>query len=248
MSFEPIIDVAEDADDLGARAAAWIAGRIAAAPGRFALCLSGGSTPRDVYARLAAAPLRERVDWSGVHLFWGDERFVPRDDERSNYRMAWDALIARVAIPRQQVHPLDVEAPTPQEAAARYDRLLHEFYGAPRLDPGRPLFDLALLGLGADGHTASLFPGSRALSADERLAVAVEGVMPEARVSLTYRALEASSEIAFLVCGEAKRQALRRVLDGDPSLPASRVLASAATRDAPLGAVRIFADRAAFPI
>ncbi|WP_395666544.1 6-phosphogluconolactonase [Methylocella sp.] len=241
MRPEPILDVAEDAADLAARAAAFIAAAAAASKRPFALCLSGGSTPRDVYARLAAPPLAEALDWGKVHLFWGDERFVPADDPKSNFRMAREALIDHVPIPAGNVHPVDVCAPDPETAARRYERDLFGFHGAQgRDDPDRPLFGVTLLGLGTDGHTASLFPGSPALDVKDRLAAAVVGAMPEPRVTLTFRALAASAETAFLVSGASKQEMLRRLLEGDDRLPAARI--------APQGTLRIFADRAAFPL
>ena len=240
MRPEPILDVAEDAADLAARAAGFIAGVIKAAPAPVAFCLSGGSTPRDVYARLAAPPLAGAIDWGKVHLFWGDERFVPLDDEKSNFRMTREALIGHVPIPAAAVHAVDVEAPNAEEAARRYERALYDFYGAQSLDPARPLFALTLLGLGTDGHTASLFPGAAALEVTDRLAAAVCGAMPEDRVTLAYPALESSAETAFLVSGASKREMLARLLEGDASIPAARV--------APQGNLRIFADRAAFPL
>lgn len=239
MSPEPDLDVAADAAALAARAARWIAQEIAAAPGRFALSLSGGTTPREVYARLAAEPLRGAIDWSRVEIFWGDERFVPKTDERSNFRMASEALLSRVPIPAAQIHAVPVEAASPQDAAALYDATLRRHYGAASLDAARPLFSLTLLGLGTDGHTASLFPATPALDVADRLAVAVVGAMPEPRVTLTYPALGSSATIAFLVSGASKRDMLRRALAGDPALPAARVKTA--------GAIRIFADAAAFP-
>lgn len=239
MSPDPQIDVAETADQLAARAAAFIAGRIVAAPGRFALNLSGGSTPRRVYACLGAEPLRGAIDWTRVDLFWGDERFVPADDARSNFRMTREALLDRLAAPGPRVHAPPVDSPSPEAAAAAYDRMLRAHYGADALDLRRPLFDLTLLGLGEDGHTASLFPGTPALAVRDRLAVAVTGAAPEPRISMTYPALGSSREIVFLVSGAAKKDILRRVLAGDAALPASAI-----TTD---GAIRVFVDRDAAP-
>lgn len=237
MSPDPQIEPAADADDLARRAAAFIAARICAAPHRFALCLSGGSTPRQVYELLAGAPHAGEIDWEKVVLFWGDERFVPFDHKDSNFRMVNDAMLSRVPIPAANIHPIPAEAASPGEAAALYEAALQQFYGAARLDPARPLFDLTLLGLGADGHTASLFPGAPALEERGAWASAVIGAMPEPRITLTYPALESSALIAFLVSGAQKRDILARVLASDPALPASRIAAR--------GAIRIFADRAA---
>ncbi|MGO9673646.1 MAG: 6-phosphogluconolactonase [Methylocella sp.] len=237
MSPEPQIDVAADADDLAHRVAAFIAARINAAPQRLALNLSGGSTPRQVYQLLGAEPYRGEIDWRKVALFWGDERFVPFDHKDSNFRMTSEALLSRLPVQPGEAHRIPTDAASPQEAAARYQASLQDFYGAPTLDPARPLFDVTLLGLGADGHTASLFPNTPALEERCAWATAVIGAMPEPRITLTYPALESSADILFLVSGAAKKEVLARVLANDPALPASRI----ATR----GAIRIFADRAA---
>ncbi|ACK50739.1 6-phosphogluconolactonase [Methylocella silvestris BL2] len=238
MKPAPEIDVAASAEELAARAAAWIAAKIAAAPKRIALNLSGGSTPKEVFRLLAAEPLRSAIDWSKVEIFWGDERFVPLDHAMSNFRMTSETLLSHVPVPPGQIHPVPVDAASPEKAAALYDGTLREFYGAPTLDLARPLFDVTLLGLGADGHTASLFPGTPALEIRDALVSAVVGATPEPRITMTYPALASSAEIAFLVSGEAKREILRRVLANDAALPASRIETA--------GALRIFADRAAF--
>ncbi|WP_036263706.1 6-phosphogluconolactonase [Methylocapsa aurea] len=237
MTPEPIVDVAPNAEELAARAAAWLAKRITLAPMRFALALSGGSTPRRVYELFGDADFRSRVDWRKVHLFWSDERFVPSDHKDSNFKMAFDAMIQDLPLSAEQVHPIPTDAGTPQRAAALYAQTLQGFYGGARLDPERPLFDVTLLGLGEDGHIASLFPGSAALDERESWATAVIGVKPEPRISLTYPALESSRTILFLISGAQKRDILARTLANDQALPAARL----ATR----GAIRIFADSAA---
>ncbi|VTZ26452.1 6-phosphogluconolactonase [Methylocella tundrae] len=237
MSPDPNIDVAEDAKDLANRVAAWLVSRIASASKPFALSLSGGSTPKQVYQLLGAEPLRDEVDWRKVELFWGDERFVPFDHENSNFRMTSEALLRYVALAPAQIHRVPTDAGSPAQAAALYQRALQNFYGAKTLDPDRPLFDVTLLGLGADGHTASLFPDTPALEERDAWATFIIGATPEPRISLTYPALESSAEIAFLVSGAEKRGILARVLANDRTLPAARL----ATR----GLIHIFADRAA---
>jgi 6-phosphogluconolactonase len=240
MSPEPQIDIAADAGELAHRVAAFIAARIEAAPRRLALNLSGGSTPRQVYQLLGAEPYRSGIDWRKVALFWGDERFVPFDHKDSNFRMTSEALLSRLPVPPGEVHRIPTDADSPHQAAALYQASLQDFYGAETLDPDRPLFDVTLLGLGADGHTASLFPDTPALDERGAWVTAVIGAMPEPRISLTYPALESSANVFFLVSGAAKKEILARVLADDRALPASRI----ATR----GAIRIFADRAAFPL
>jgi 6-phosphogluconolactonase len=224
----PNLDISADPAALADRVAGWLTGRIAAAPGRFALNLSGGSTPRALYALLAGPTYRDRIDWGKLHLFWGDERFVPFDDKDSNYRMVRETLLDVAPIPKAQIHPMPAEAPSPEAAARAYDATLRGFYGTATLDAARPLFDVTLLGLGPDGHTASLFPGTAALTEEAAWVTAVVGAKPEPRLTMTYPVLAASRTIAFLVAGPDKQAILRRVLGGDTQLPATR-LAQAAT-------------------
>ena len=229
-----IVETLTDPPALARRVADWLLELAQAKDGRFALCLSGGSTPRILYALLAAPPYRDSFPWGRAHLFWGDERFVPPDDPQSNYRMVREALLSHVDIPPANVHPIPTEPLTPTDAAQRYEFLLRGFH---RPDPDAPLFDVTLLGLGADGHTASLFPGSAALSERTRWAVPAEG--SQTRITLTYPALESSRRVAFLVDGAPKRDILARVLAGDETLPAARLK--------PQGELRWFTDRAANP-
>jgi 6-phosphogluconolactonase len=203
------------------------------------VCLSGGSTPRRLYERLAGPEIAPRFPWDRVHWFWGDERFVPHDHPESNYGMARDALFSRVPAPEENIHAIPTEGLSPEQAADAYARALERFYGAETLAPDRPLFDVALLGIGEDGHTASLFPGRPALEETRRWAVAVTGAKSEPRITLTYPSLDSSRDLAFLVTGAGKRDVLRRAQAGDRALPAARVR--------PLGRLHWFADRAAAP-
>jgi 6-phosphogluconolactonase len=187
------------------------------AAGRFVVALAGGSTPKALYALLAGAPWAGRIEWPRVHFFWGDERCVPPDDRESNYRMTREALLAHVAIPEQNVHRIRGED-DPRLAAAAYERVLRETFatpvGPPRHAPGTR-FDLVLLGMGDNGHTASLFPGLTAVREVERWVVAerVEEVGMW-RVTLTPVVLNAAAEVVFLVSGAEKAPMLRRVLEG----------------------------------
>jgi 6-phosphogluconolactonase len=173
---------------------------------RFAVALAGGSTPKTLY-ELLATRYRDTLDWDKVHAFFGDERTVPPDHEDSNYRMAYEALISRV--PVGSVHRMRGEL-DPAEAAALYEKELGEFFGGP------PRFDLVLLGIGEDGHTASLFPGTPALDVTDRWAVEnpVEK-LNTIRLTLTIPAINAAKQVIFLVAGESKAEALKEILEGD---------------------------------
>lgn len=179
-----------------------------AAHGRFTLALAGGSTPAPLYRLLAAAPYAAQLDWRAVYVFWGDERCVPPQHADSNYRMAHETLLSRVPIPEQHICRIHGED-DPAQAALAYDRALYAHFDGP------PRFDLALLGMGADGHTASLFPHTPALAERTRLAIAVYAVGRASwRVTLTYPALNAAAQALFLVSGADKANTLRAVLEG----------------------------------
>ena len=181
-----------------------------AARGRFTVALSGGTTPRRLYELLAGEPYRSAVAWAKTHFFWGDERHVPPDDPQSNYRMAREALLSKVAIPDANVHRIEAELPDASEAAARYDAEVGRFFG---LASGQfPGFDLMYLGLGPEGHTASLFPGTTALEVEDRLVVATWVAKLNAdRITMTYPVFREARAIEFLVEGGAKTQILAAV-------------------------------------
>jgi 6-phosphogluconolactonase len=202
--------------------------RTAAAPYR--VVLSGGSTPRAAYQLLACRDL----DWDCAELFFSDERFVPPDHPDSNYRMVRETLLAGGKVNPRKLLAIPTDG-TPQSAADRYDEVLRQQYGAGELKPGVPLFHLTLLGLGDDGHTASLLPGQPVLQERVRWAAAVPQGRGEPRISLTYPALEASALILFLVSGAAKRDALAQARGG--LLPAGALK--------PQGEVLWLVDRAA---
>ena len=180
--------------------------------GRFSVGLCGGSTPRPLYELLAADSLAPRIEWANVHIFWGDERCVPPDDAASNYRMARETLLDHVPLPDQNIHRIQGELP-PAQAAATYEQVLRDFFN------GSPRFDLLLQGMGDDGHTASLFPGTRALREQTRWAVEnyVEK-LDSWRITLTVPAINNAAHVIVLVDGKNKAPALRAVLRG-PSLP-----------------------------
>jgi 6-phosphogluconolactonase len=232
------VEVAKDPETLAHRVAQWITDLAASSRGRFAICLSGGSTPRRLYQLLADAPYRDALPWERVHWFWGDERFVPWDHPDSNYGMVHAAMLARVPAPPQNIHGIATTG-TPPDAAGAYERLLKSYYGAEALDPARALFDVEILGLGPDGHTASLFPGTSVLEERDRWVAEVIGARAEARITLTYPVLESSRHSAFLVAGTEKREMLVRALASDETLPAAHVN--------PVGDLTWFVDEAAAP-
>jgi 6-phosphogluconolactonase len=231
--------VFENAETLARNVAKWLCALAQASDRAFAVCLSGGSTPQHLYELLGEAAIASRFPWSRVHWFWGDERFVPHDHRDSNYRMVRDALLSRVPVPRDNIHAIPTEGLSPQQAAAAYETTLKRFYGAEIIVPNRPLFDVTLLGIGEDGHTASLFPGQPALEERHRWAVEVIGAKSEPRITLTYPVLDSSREAAFLVTGEGKRGVVARAQAGDRTIPAARVH--------PVGRLHWFTDRAAAP-
>lgn len=201
-----------DADHLARAAAehfATLAAEAIAARGQFTVALSGGSTPRAAYALLAA----EEVDWPRVHVFWGDERCVPPDHLDSNYRLAREALLDKVPIPAENIHCIRGEI-NPEEAAADYERTLRSFFARHPEEP-TPCFDLILLGMGEDGHTASLFPGTAALNEQTRWVVAhYVDKLRAWRVTLTPVVINAAAHVTFIVSGAGKAERLREVLTG----------------------------------
>jgi 6-phosphogluconolactonase len=203
------MEVVKDAGALAARAAELIAGQLRVARYPFRIVLSGGSTPRAAYQFLAC----KDVDWDCAEIFFGDERFVPPDHKDSNYRMVQETLLASGFVNPRKLLAIPTDG-TPQSAADRYDETLRQQYGAGTLEDGVPLFHLTLLGLGDDGHTASLLPGQPVLLERERWAAAVPQGRAEPRITLTYPALESSALILFLVSGASKRDALAQARGG----------------------------------
>ena len=189
--------------------------------GRMTVALSGGRTPADLYRTLAQE--REGLSWEKTHIFLVDERFVPYDDEDSNFRMIKETLLTAVTVPKENIHPVDTSLPGPDEAADAYEKEIIRHF---RLGPGQfPRFDLILLGLGEDGHTASLFPGSAVLQEKSRLVRAVRlGNEFHDRITLTLPAINNGRHIAFQVEGTHKVAVLGKVVEAnDPALPASLI-------------------------
>jgi 6-phosphogluconolactonase len=212
-----------DAAALAEAAAKRVLARIADNSGRIAICLTGGSSPKALYELLATDTWRAKIPWERVHWFIGDERFVPVTDARNNMAMARGIFLDRYA-PASRIHPIPTDVPSPDDAAARYEDELKAFYGAATLDPARPLFDVVLMGVGPDGHTASLFPLYPAVDETARWVVGVPKANVEPfvpRVSLTLPALASCREMLFEASGAGKRAILTRVLSGE-NLPAAR--------------------------
>jgi 6-phosphogluconolactonase len=229
-----------DADTLAKAAADRVTARIAANNDRAAICLTGGSSPKALYLLLASEAYRDQIPWDRVHWFIGDERFVAGDDPLNNMAMARRLFLDRYA-PAANIHPIPTDADNPEQAARYYEQELKLFYGAEVLDPVRPLFDLVLMGVGPDGHTASLFPNDPALDEETRWVVGV----PQApvapfvpRVTLTLPALNSCREMLFEVSGAEKRAILTRVLAGE-NLPSNRAHA--------IGETIFLVDKAALP-
>lgn len=193
--------------------------------GAFRVALAGGSTPRALYRGLADAEYRLQVDWARVHIFWGDERSVPPDDPESNYGMARTELLLRVPIPPQNVHRMEAERPDLGRAAEAYEEFLRKEFE--RDSHGFPRFDLILLGMGADGHTASLFPGTHGVRGTSRsVSTPKDPRTGMKRMTLTLPVINAARRALFLVCGAEKAATLRAVLhhEQDPPLPADLVV------------------------
>jgi 6-phosphogluconolactonase len=230
------VEVLPDPQKLARHVATWMTAAAREANGPFRVSLSGGSTPKTLYGLLASPEFLDRFPWRTVSWFWGDERFVPYDDPESNYRMAREVMLAKAPVPREHIHPVPVDG-SPDDAARLYERTLQEAYGATTLDPARPLFDLTLLGIGEDGHTASLLPGDPVLEERKRWVAAVAHGRPEVRITMTYPAIESSRRVAFLVAGRDKAAIMRTIRTGTSQVPAARIR--------PVGDLFWFLDRAA---
>ncbi len=221
---QPQVKIFSDLESLSRAVAQNIVERIGtrvAAGENFSLVLSGGNTPRALY-EILGTQFNSLVPWGKVLLFWGDERYVPHNDPQSNYRMAEETLLGKIPIPPENLYPMPTNFAEPQEAAQEYERVLRAAFPSPW-----PRFDLVLLGLGDNGHTASLFPHSPELGETQRWVVATEtGGKPAARLTLTLPALNHASEINFLVSGAGKARVIREAIAGNPpagSCPAAMV-------------------------
>jgi 6-phosphogluconolactonase len=211
--FPTLRDVGQAAAELWA----YSAGQAIKERGMFNVALSGGSTPRALYMQLAQPPFARALPWEKIHVFWGDERAVPPEHPESNYRLAFQNLLAFMPIPLENIHRIKGELP-PEEAAVDYETHIRDFFGLPAdADEAGDLvtFDLVYLGMGEDGHTASLFPGTSAVHEKQRWVVANYVEKLETwRITLSAPALNRARQVAFLVAGEAKRMKVREVLQG----------------------------------
>ncbi len=202
-----------DLNELSTDVADWmvsIIGETIGKTGRFTIALSGGSTPQKLYTLLATEPYKQKIDWSKMHIFWGDERVVPFEDERNNAKMTYDTLLQLVPVPDAQIHVMKTDI-DPEESARQYEQLLHGYF-----DHTETTFDLTLLGMGDDGHTLSVFPGSELV--DEKTAWAKSIFVPAQkmyRISLTVPVVNKSAKVAFLTSGSGKAATLKQVIKGD---------------------------------
>ncbi len=215
--MQQIIRIMVTAEDVAREAAeefVRLAKESVAERGRFAVALSGGSTPKLLYSMLADDPvLRAELPWDKTHFFWGDERYVPPDDKDSNYRMTSEAMLSKAPVPASNVHRVKGELEDACKAASEYEETLQEFFGS-----ALPRFDLVLLGMGPDGHTASLFPGTEALG--ERTHWVVANWVPKFnsfRITLTLPVLNNAACVIFLVGGSEKANVLSAVLGNNPA-------------------------------
>lgn len=237
-SQEAVVDVQADTLAVAQRVAQWLVERLSVPADRFSLCLSGGNTPKLLYQTLGKSEFASKIPWSKVHIFWGDERFVAKTDQLSNFKMVKTALLDHVSIPESNVHAVPVELGNSQLAAAAYAKELQSFYGSKTFTANKFLFDVTFLGIGSDGHTASLFPGTDALKEKTAWVKSVHGVKPEDRITLTLPAIESSKAVAFLVTGHDKSTVMKEILSGKSNLPAAQVR--------PQGNLFWFLDQAAY--
>ena len=197
----------------------------------FTLVLSGGSTPRLLYQELASQTISKSIDWQKTHIFWGDERFLPRDHPDSNFALAFESLLSKVGVPPGNINRVPTEIGSAQATAQEYEKTLRKFFPpavGSEQEPYFPSFDLVLLGLGQDGHTASLFPGEAALEEMDRWVLAVDGAKaspPVERVTLTFPAINKARYVIFLASGSNKREVFQQVVNNPETsaYPAAKV-------------------------
>jgi 6-phosphogluconolactonase len=230
------IRVYRDSDELALKAArrfARLADQYTIGSGRFTVALSGGSTPRKMFSILAEEPFLDTVPWSSIYFFWGDERCVPPDHADSNYRMAWETLLSKAPVPSENIFRVPAEVPDPNRAAEDYSQALTQFFLARASKSATaplsnvPRFDLVLLGMGPDGHTASLFPHTAAIHKNESIVVAnfIEKFNAH-RITFTAATINNARNVTFVVAGADKADALKNVIEGSyqPELYPSQLI------------------------
>lgn len=207
-------DGPERTAQVGARLITDLARGIATAAGRFTIALSGGHTPELLYRTLAQPPYRDQMPWEQTHFFWSDERCVPPESAESNYKMAYEALLSHVSVPAENIHRALGEIPVPEEIARLYEQELIQFFS---LVPGElPSFDLTLLGIGDDGHTASLFPGNPALRETGHMVISTFVEQVKAfRITFSASVINSSATVLFLVNGAQKAEILHKILEAE---------------------------------
>jgi 6-phosphogluconolactonase len=227
------LHIYKDTELMSVDCAKWICESIAETvqtKGRFTWVLSGGNTPKTLYELLAASPYREKIPWEKLHIFWGDERAVPFDDPRNNAKMAYDNLLNQVPVPASQIHVMRTDIP-PEESAVAYEKILQQYFPSANRTKtstvGGHTFDLVLLGMGEDGHTLSLFPGTEVVQEEKAWTRAYFLKAQDMyRITLTKSIVNLSAKVAFLATGPDKAKALEQVLEGpfNPDLYPSQVI------------------------
>lgn len=215
------VNIYKDAEELTTAAAEWITDQIRITlkhSPRFTIALSGGNTPKQLFAKLASDSFSQKIDWSKLHIFWGDERVVPFTDKRNNANMAFSELLSKVAVPENQIHVMRTDIP-PNESALEYEKILHEYF-----DDEKTSFNLVLLGLGEDGHTLSLFPGIELPSAIDKWVTSIYvSAQNMSRITLLPSIVNKAVSTAFMVTGEAKAKIVHEILHSDNSYPAKLI-------------------------
>lgn len=216
--------VLDDGEAVAQKMAQWLLDQaLAKTDGPFVMALSGGSTPKRLFKMMAEPDYASKFPWRRTHIFFGDDRHVAFTHDDSNYRMTDEILLEHIDLPTANMHPIPSEATT-EEDAATYQATLQELYGSGTLREGKPLFDVVMLGMGPDGHTASLFPRQPILQERTKwVAACTPDNAPHDRVSLTYPAIHSSRSVVFLIEGAGKAEMLARVRSGEESLPASHI-------------------------
>lgn len=203
--------ISKNSDELSEKFAEWLVDYVAEVlkkQDRFTIALSGGSTPKKLYQLLASEKYKNKIDWSKLHFFWGDERFVPFDDERNNAKMAYEELLDHVPVDKKNIHVMETVGPEPEESAIEYEKLLHDYF-----DNKASTFDLVILGLGNDAHTLSLFPGYEVVAETKKWVSALYLKEQQMyRITLTAAVVNKAARVAFLVSGGDKAAALYHVL------------------------------------